>query len=40
MEGASLVTVGSAKIITLDPATGARALGVGPRRDAHGAVTA
>lgn len=40
VEGASLVTVGSAKIITLDPATGARALGVDPRRDAHGAVTA
>lgn len=39
MEGSSLVTVGSAKIITIDLATGARALGVDPRRAAHGAVT-
>jgi gamma-glutamyltranspeptidase/glutathione hydrolase len=40
VEGASLTTVGSAKIIALDPATGARALGVDPRRDAWGGVTA
>ncbi len=39
VEGSSLVTVGSAKIVTIDPATGARALGVDPRRDAHGGVT-
>ncbi len=38
LEGTSVVTVGSAKIIAIDPATGARTLGVDPRRDAHGIV--
>ncbi len=39
VEGTSVVTVGSAKIIAVDPATGARTLGVDPRREAHGIVT-
>ncbi|HXX39856.1 MAG TPA: gamma-glutamyltransferase family protein [bacterium] len=38
VEGASPVTVGSAKVIGIDPETGIRALGVDPRRDAYGAV--
>ncbi len=39
VEGTAVTTVGSAKIIALDPLTGTRALGVDPRRDAHGGVT-
>lgn len=38
VEGASPVSVGSAKAIGIDPETGVRALGVDPRRDAYGAV--
>jgi gamma-glutamyltranspeptidase/glutathione hydrolase len=38
VEGASPVTVGSAKAILIDTETGVRALGVDPRRDAYGAV--
>jgi len=37
IEGLHLGTVGSEKLITVDPATGVRAVGVDPRRDAHGA---
>ncbi len=38
VEGPSPVTVGSAKVIAIDPNTGVRRLGVDPRRDAYGAV--
>jgi gamma-glutamyltranspeptidase len=38
VDGPSPVTVGSAKAIAIDLATGVRALGVDPRRDAFGAV--
>jgi gamma-glutamyltranspeptidase/glutathione hydrolase len=38
VEGASPVSVGSAKAIAIDLDTGTRALGVDPRRDAYGAV--
>lgn len=36
VEGQSPATVGSAKIIGIDPLTGARSPGVDPRREAHG----
>jgi hypothetical protein len=36
VEGLSLGTVGSQKMITVDPETGVRSIGVDPRRDAHG----
>ena len=39
VEGLSVVTTGSAKVIAIDPATGTRSLGVDPRRDAYGFVS-
>jgi len=39
VEGTSPVTTGSAKVIVIDPATGTRALGVDPRREAYGFVS-
>jgi gamma-glutamyltranspeptidase/glutathione hydrolase len=36
VEGVSLGTVGSEKMILIDPKTGVRSVGVDPRRDAHG----
>jgi gamma-glutamyltranspeptidase/glutathione hydrolase len=36
VEGVNLGTVGSEKMIAIEPVTGVRALGVDPRRDAHG----
>jgi len=36
VEGLSLGTVGSQKMIAIDPETGVRSIGVDPRRDAHG----
>ena len=38
VEGQSPVTVGSAKIIGIDPDTGTRTVGADPRREAHGIV--
>ena len=38
VEGQSPATVGSAKIIGIDPETGTRAVGADPRREAHGIV--
>jgi gamma-glutamyltranspeptidase/glutathione hydrolase len=37
VENVSLGTVGSEKMIAIDPSTGVRLTGVDPRRDAHGA---